>query len=298
MKNILLLLVLSAFASGRAYGAIERASVDKCKGCHEGVVNSFLDGTHHGKAWSKDQTGPKYNCETCHGNGDQHINDNKIESIISFSKKSAQKPGKLNDVCMNCHGKSSDLMFWSAGKHKRNDVACSSCHSIHKEKQIRSASTCFSCHKDIRSQVNRFSHHPILEGKVTCVDCHNPHGTLSHGMIRAETNNQLCYRCHADKRGPFVFEHPPVEENCMSCHNPHGSQHFHLLTQKLPNLCQDCHDFSRHPGTPYDGKKGFRGTRDNKLIARSCLNCHDRIHGSMAPHNPAFPDNSGKVFTR
>ena len=81
-------------------------------------------------------------------------------------------------------------------------------------------------------------------------------------MVRHETVNQQCYSCHAEKRGPYVFSHPPVDENCLSCHNPHGSSHTFLLNEKVPNLCQDCHDWSRHPGSFYGGQQAGTLRRD------------------------------------
>jgi len=108
-------------------------------------------------------------------------------------------------------------------------------------------------------------------------------------MIRAENVNQLCYQCHPDKRGPFVYEHPPVAENCTICHTPHGSRHAKLLAEKVPNLCQDCHDWSRHPGTPYDAKTAFTGSNpSNRFFARGCVNCHGAIHGSTSFEDHAF----------
>jgi DmsE family decaheme c-type cytochrome len=129
-------------------------------------------------------------------------------------------------------------------------------------------------------------------------------------MVKQPTINDQCYSCHADKRGPYVFNHPPVEENCATCHNPHGSVHGKLLNEQAPNLCQDCHDGSRHPGTVYGaaggwlcapgdpnpacaGKTGQPNPAVNtRLVARACLNCHNAIHGSNAPGN------RGKFFTR
>ena len=118
---------------------------------------------------------------------------------------------------------------------------------------------CFGCHHDIRVAANKWSHHPIIEGKVTCTSCHSPHGSLSKHMVKADDSQELCYSCHADKRGPYIYEHPPVAENCLTCHTSHGSIHAKLLTEKVPNLCQDCHDWQRHPGTPYDAKTAFTG---------------------------------------
>jgi predicted CXXCH cytochrome family protein len=79
-------------------------------------------------------------------------------------------------------------------------------------------------------------------------------------------------------------EHPPVEENCLTCHTPHGSVHAKLLNERAPNLCQDCHDWSRHPGTYYSGNQGWSAATPNtRLVARACLNCHTNIHGNNAP---------------
>jgi DmsE family decaheme c-type cytochrome len=74
-------------------------------------------------------------------------------------------------------------------------------------------------------------HHRVNEGLVQCNDCHNPHGT---GTVRQLTQpaerRRVCYKCHVDKQGPFVYEHVPVKtEGCSSCHTPHGSTNPRLL---------------------------------------------------------------------
>jgi DmsE family decaheme c-type cytochrome len=156
--------------------------------------------------------------------------------------------------------------------------------------------TCNNCHKDIRTAILKPAHHPIVEGKVKCSDCHNPHGALSPAMVKSDSINNLCITCHAEKRGPFINEHPPVAENCIACHTPHGSNHAKLLLQKMPLLCQDCHEGASHLGqiwnqkdtfAPYGTTGGSIGTLANgpRFIGRSCLNCHTQIHGSNAPSN-------------
>ena len=108
--------------------------------------------------------------------------------------------------------------------------------------------TCYTCHKSERAKAQRTSHHPVREGKMNCSSCHNPHDGSRPKMIQADSVNDLCYKCHAEKRGPFLFEHAPVREDCVSCHEPHGTNHKRLLTQKLPNLCWNCH-FTGVPAT-------------------------------------------------
>ncbi|MBU0480628.1 MAG: DmsE family decaheme c-type cytochrome [Proteobacteria bacterium] len=257
-----------------------------CKECHDEVAAKF-DKSFHGRSWMAQATGSE--CSSCHGSADKHADDPGKHTIITFGKDSKQSAEEQSARCLSCHAGASILTLWDMGSHSKNDVACVSCHKIHQEKQVVSQpDTCFGCHRDVRVDSNKQSHHPIIEGKVKCSDCHNPHGTLSHHMIKAENVNQLCYQCHADKRGPFIWEHPPVEESCVICHSPHGSRHAQLMTEKIPNLCQDCHDWSRHPGTIYDASSTFAGTPSRRVVARGCINCHNMIHGSSLFQKSGF----------
>ncbi|RNC71435.1 MAG: DmsE family decaheme c-type cytochrome [Desulfuromonadales bacterium] len=274
---------------------------EKCKECHDEVAASHGKSLH-ARAWSG--KGESYGCESCHGAAGEHVSNPSKSNIIGFGKESKASAEQQSKQCLECHSATVAVSMWDMGLHKKNDVACSSCHSIHKDGKVvtKDPETCFTCHKDIKRDVNKQSHHPIIEGKIKCSSCHNPHGTLSHGMIKDENINQLCYQCHADKRGPFIWEHPPVEENCLSCHGPHGTKAAKLLKEKVPNLCQNCHGGSGgHNVTPYDATAGFKGsaaaTTKEKLVARSCLNCHTNIHGSMAPASGTGA-NGGKAFAR
>ena len=84
------------------------------------------------------------------------------------------------------------------------------------------------------------SHHPIKEGKMVCSDCHDAHGQPK-ATSRPRRVNLLCYKCHAEKQGPFAYEHPPVTENCAICHEPHGTVANNLLRQPTTFLCLRCH---------------------------------------------------------
>ena len=123
---------------------------------------------------------------------------------------------------------------------------------------------------------------PVREGKMDCASCHNPHGTIADSLINATTINDSCYECHADKRGPFLWEHQPVTESCLNCHEPHGTTRDHMLILSLPRLCQNCHT-DGHAPIP-------RGPDDRYVRGASCLQCHTLVHGSNHP--------SGIRFTR
>jgi DmsE family decaheme c-type cytochrome len=129
----------------------------------------------------------------------------------------------------------------------------------------------------------------VREGKMECTSCHSPHGSTNVRLLRAGNwINESCVSCHAEKRGPFLWEHAAGRESCVSCHDPHGSSNDRLLVAKMPMLCQRCHIGTRHPSTIYDGVQ--LNARSNRLVGRACINCHQNIHGSNHP--------SGNWFTR
>ena len=288
-----------------------------CANCHEAQWNAIDLGPHGAR---NDASGSM--CQACHGNAADHLKDPiKSKPANPFGKNGTVE--QRTSTCLACHSGNRNLAFWTSGKHQLNEVTCANCHSIH-GKQLaptinkfvttflpNQAEICWNCHQPIRAANFKPSHHPIIEGKVRCTDCHNPHGAITPAMLKQPTINDQCYSCHADKRGPFVFSHPPVEENCTTCHNPHGSVHAKLLNESAPNLCQDCHDGSRHPGTIYGAAGGFtcqpgdtstacagkpagspNANVNTRLIARACLNCHSSIHGANAPGA------RGQFFTR
>jgi DmsE family decaheme c-type cytochrome len=299
---------IAAFGFGATNVAAEPPGPEICKGCHEAYVDSYL-ASKHGAVGNTAGPAGHGGCVACHGDGTQHVaagGGRGVGGIVNPSSKNLTGAQK-DRICLTCHEANRHLAFWDSGKHRKNDVSCTNCHSTHggndtllkinnpqiapllTTNKVPQQEVCFNCHRDIRALVARPSHHPIVEGKVKCTSCHNPHGALSPAMVNAESIKELCTTCHADKRGPFMFEHPPVEESCLNCHNPHGSRSVKLLNEKVPNLCQDCHDAAQHPGTMYDADNNFKAPSgptsgpNTRFIARSCMNCHNEIHGSNSP---------------
>jgi DmsE family decaheme c-type cytochrome len=254
-------------------------SEEVCFDCHEETVIAF-NGSFHGRVWvgtDNEEDG----CESCHGSADVHQEDNTKETIITFGPASLQTPDEQSQRCLACHKKSTNLTFWEMGAHQSNAVGCVTCHSIHQARStVAQPTICFNCHRDVRADANKISHHPIVEGKVSCTDCHNPHGTLYKHMVKAESTNQLCTTCHADKRGPWIWEHPPVEEDCAICHTPHGSRHETLLVERVTTLCRDCHTANHSHVT--DNQLTFTNDQNNSKrdLGRGCIECHHAIHGS------------------
>jgi len=234
-------------------------------------------------------------CTSCHGESIAHREEGTEETKPDryFSKDSITPVSVRNGACLTCH-QGGIRMLWAGSTHESEDLACASCHQVHTDDdKVRTArgqpGVCFTCHKLKRVEFSKPSRHPLLEGKVICSDCHNPHGSAGPKLMKRDTIVDTCYQCHAEKRGPFIWNHLPVTENCALCHNPHGTNIAFLLKQRPPLLCQRCHEPTDHRGavpTFVDvvSNQSNRQGR-NITLARSCLNCHTSIHGGNNPTN-------------
>ena len=275
-----------------------------CKLCHPKQFESFA-GTKMGMLFLKDPRNAReaYACEACHGPAAAHVASagaERTSPFISFTKRDPSTVAQRNAVCLQCHTQGM-VALWHGSTHDNRKLACVDCHAVHggRQKLLAEATQqqlCTRCHQQIKSALMKSSHHPLREEKMVCTNCHNPHGTQAARLIAANSVNDKCYECHAEKRGPFLFEHPPVRESCLNCHDPHGSSHRPLLVVKPPLLCQRCHSNLQHPSTLYalsvaDAAAGRSlYTANSQVFYRGCANCHVQSHGSNHP--------SGKFFHR
>jgi len=266
-----------------------------CQACHQQQFAAFGE-TLMGKIFLKNARSPleRQGCEACHGPGSKHLEDvTNPANNIRFGPKSVQSVTEQNAVCLQCHRKGGRL-FWQGSPHQARDVACVTCHSVMSPKPARAQlkapdqlTLCKQCHPVFVAQQMNWSHMPVREGKLQCTSCHNPHGTITEKLIPENSVNELCYRCHMDKRGPFLWEHPPVKESCLNCHKPHGSNNIRLLRIREPRLCQQCHNEGGHPRTAFAGGTTDPGA-DRRFLGRSCALCHSFIHGSNHPRGFMF----------
>jgi len=281
-----------------------------CTSCHDVQVKNFSQ-TMMGHLMLKQPRDEQEGlaCQTCHGPAREHLRHPGKPSagFVTFRETSFKDIKVENDRCLACHERG-ERGFWRASTHATRGVRCVDCHAVMcpvtasavpnaqlKKSPIATefvnpfmvtrpeTQVCLRCHLDKKMQINLPSHMPLREGLMTCVDCHNPHGGPYQHQLRAATVNEVCYRCHAEKRGPFLWMHAPVAMNCLNCHIPHGSVNQHLLVINMPVLCQRCHIGSFHPSDPHRRGQIF-------VINQQCANCHSQIHGSNSP--------GGRYFTR
>ena len=264
-----------------------------CENCHAPLIAEFKK-TLMGKIGMTPKGKGKFECENCHGPGSAHVKaggGRGVGGILSFEADDPRPVEERNAICLACHEKG-ERTYWAGSVHETRGLACTNCHTIMKSvsrkyqiKTVRIKDTCFQCHKLQRAQIQFSSHMPIREDKITCTDCHNPHGSITEKMIRQASVNENCYTCHAEKRGPMLWEHQPVRENCLNCHVPHGSNYENLLKVARPRLCFECHAFA-HGNGGFDGPNSPTATV--RIFGNACGNCHSNIHGSNSPNGFFF----------
>ena len=273
-----------------------------CKTCHPDVWLNFYKNPHYRSLASGQEPVERSGCEGCHGPGKAHVEARGGKATIrAFS---AMPPKQVLDRCLACHAKDVSRANIRRSSHTLAEVACTSCHSIHKSPvpkfllAQKQTGLCYGCHPSVRAQFAMPFKHRVNEGFMNCTDCHNPHGAPApvwrmasrpRLVEHAAGGEEACLKCHSDKRGPFAFEHPAVRvDGCETCHSPHGSTNPRLLRRPVVfTLCLECHNGAGPFGRQADGIT-LQSPAHNMAQPRyqNCTTCHTRIHGSNA--DPAF----------
>jgi predicted CXXCH cytochrome family protein len=208
--------------------------------------------------------------------------------------------------CAQCHADKTDHFAGSThamlrlADAKVGDTSCEACHgpgSLHVQSggaagtivnPRKSPEACFQCHLEKRGEFSLPHTHPVLEGKVSCVDCHDVHqgNAIRGGGAALAAETETCLRCHTAQAGPFIYPHGAIrEEGCTGCHNPHGTVNDKMLVARDANLCLRCHLAELTPGFNLGGFKAG-SAHDSAIGSRmaegTCWSagCHEDVHGT------------------
>ena len=268
-------------AAPPAVEASQYVGSETCKSCHEEMYKNFA-ATPHWKTTLGHHPEGAEGCESCHGPGKAHVEGGGDTSKI-FRFGSAT-PAEASKRCLTCHEYGEEHANFDRSQHNVNDVSCVACHSPHHAKDTpfllvqKQPELCYGCHTEARQDFERPFRHRVDQGLVRCSDCHNQHGGFLTKQLRSTAaQDQVCFKCHADKAGPFTFEHEPVKtEGCVACHSPHGSTNPRLLKRASVNLlCMECHTLTQDSGVP-----AVPSFHNQSQKYSACTMCHPTIHGS------------------
>jgi DmsE family decaheme c-type cytochrome len=258
------------------------AGSDICASCHEEVAKAMDRTPHYRMKFQSAKEAGATGCEACHGPGSAHAEaGGDVTKIISFKTLSSKE---ANQRCQACHGYGNEHSNFTRTAHASNDVGCVDCHSPHKSKEPRllvksQPELCYTCHTEMRAEFSKPYRHRVNQGLVQCTDCHNEHGGYVGKQLRATAaQDQVCFKCHTEKQGPFVYEHLPVKtEGCSACHTPHGSTNPRLLkTSQVNLLCLQCHSLTHNVASTAP----IGPSKDQNGRWQACTMCHSAVHGS------------------
>lgn len=268
-----------------AKGAEATTATMSCADCHD-QAKVFGSNPHgHGTA-SKGKVVPNAVCEGCHGSGTAHMEAGGDKTLI-------YKPVGLagaNKTCLSCHDTTTDRISRHAGQHANSaQVNCLTCHSIHSS-EPRAAyllarpqlALCSSCHGNVAASFrNKPYAHRLGRGGMECSSCHEPHGmAFKPANLRTTLAGEApCLNCHADKRGPFVFNHGSFAiGDCATCHEVHGSSNPKMLNRAtVMQVCIECHS-PISSNTLGSQPPSFHNLTSPRY--QNCTSCHIAIHGS------------------
>ncbi len=159
------------------------AGSDTCVTCHTDQEAS-LKGTKHGQTANPRSPAAKLGCESCHGPGQAHVDD---DAKGQDPEVQGAEAGRGQPTCLTCHNRGTHA-GWEGSTHEARNLSCTTCHSVHKpasftNQLVKPTETqlCATCHRPQVAKTERaVAHMPVREGKMACSSCHNPHGSISN----------------------------------------------------------------------------------------------------------------------
>ncbi len=244
---------------------VHEAAQKSCIACHKVTPVNNPELPHTKDTLSLN----RHLCLSCH---DFKISDENMHSPVkkercTYCHNPHSSPNKFllrepqADLCSKCHKKVLPSTYLVRHRPATND--CGKCHAVHgsdKESYINVEvpDLCFSCHPDVKRQVNSEYVHPPAE--EDCLDCHDPHSSVNPHLLTAYFPDdiytyftpikfELCWQCH-DRSEVFGDEsgfrtilgknlhrvHVMRKKGrvCTICHSPHGSNEPRLIKEFVP----------------------------------------------------------------
>ena len=175
------------------------------------------------------------------GNGTAAVNRVLLKPAVPPAPKpTGPLPKDASCVTAECHA------TLASANYVHGPVSTNSCNSCHEDDtgnhtyplKRKGNDGCTFCHSVVGGASHR---HAVLSQQDGCQSCHDPHASQAKFLIKADTVEHLCARCHQVPLNRFAHE-PFAKGQCTACHNPHeGNGKALLRTAEGAEHCLSCH---------------------------------------------------------
>jgi hypothetical protein len=199
-----------------------------CQGCHGSQIT--LSRSPDTRGFTTETASLTINCESCHGPGREHVDLARSGGLASASDPRIGQLAALDEdasleVCFQCHALKRALQTeYLPGESFENHYSLLlpllSDDAFFPDFRVRT----------FAYQLNHRASACYLDGAMTCVDCHAPHGMgyrdVAGGPLTDRFDDEQCTSCHASKAAGDHTGHPAGSEGsrCVACHMPYLQQ--------------------------------------------------------------------------
>ncbi|MGI9627141.1 MAG: ammonia-forming cytochrome c nitrite reductase subunit c552 [Longimicrobiales bacterium] len=273
------------FPPVRVLGTIPRFA--NCQSCHGSQIQASLEvGTGVRTEWES----LSVNCETCHGPAREHVDwaeSGAAGAEIGLVSRVVDGVDESLSVCFQCHALKDVVKEGYLSGESLTDYYALKLPVLGDDPYFPDGRV-----RTFAYQGTHLSSSCYLDGAMTCVSCHEPHGQgywdTNRAPLPSELDDGQCTSCHASKKAEptaHTFHPAAAEVTCVSCHMPY-IQHPEVGTE-IPFARSD-HTIPV-PRPEFDARLG---------LASACLGCHaDRSElqlqaqteawwGELKPHDP------------
>jgi predicted CXXCH cytochrome family protein len=195
---------------------------------------------------------PPPDCQECHASYQMAWeNGAHSQALVDPVFKAAWDAVNNPQECLACHTTGFDP---ATGTSEASGVTCAACHDpvpanhpLSPASMSHAAKQCGECHTDTLFQWQSSQHG---ESDLTCINCHDPHGT----DLKTADTSELCASCHGTRVAAFGHSaHAAKGLTCTDCHIGEAegelgmgrARHTHTFAVDL-DTCNECHESEIH----------------------------------------------------
>ena len=196
-----------------------------CQSCHGSQITADFEA---GEGMSTHWTSLDVNCESCHGPAKRHAEvmaaGSPADGDIALVSRVTDGVEESLEACFACHALKDVVQEGYLPGAPLADYHALKLPVLGDDPYLPDGRV-----RTFAYQATHLSSACYVDGGMTCVSCHEPHGLgywdINRTPLASETDDRQCTSCHASKADDPVAHtfHPPESpgSRCVSCHMPY-----------------------------------------------------------------------------